>query len=133
MSQAEFMTAFLDEMRRKELASLDHIAPHLSSAKGRLWMMTLVTKQDLWWNQRDRVRNHYQQGPYHERIQALQTQRGQEAFRHEYVSASLVFANLRTEAGETLAPTVGGYDAIIRAANLQKVFSTALTLIGDRK
>jgi hypothetical protein len=98
-------------------------------AKKKIWMITLVTKQDLWWKDRNEVRRHYMEGPYNEQIKEIANKRGQQNFAHEYLSASLVISNLGTGAGELLAPTTGGYDQNIQFANLRQLFDAVLNFV----
>lgn len=129
MSIEGFLGTYLAEMRRVELDALKEIAPHLNAAPGRLWMITLITKQDLWWDQRDAVRRHYAEGEYNALIEGIARHRGEDDFRHDYFSASLVLSNFRTDPGEVLAPTVAGYDQAIRLANLNRLFDGILKLV----
>lgn len=134
MSTEDFMAAFLADMRRLELDGLREIAPHLKTAPGRLWMVTLVTKQDLWWADRETVRRYYTEGEYNALIEDVARARGDDNFRHDYLSASLVLTNFRTDQGEILASTVAGYDQGIRLANLNRLFDAVIALVsGERR
>jgi HD superfamily phosphohydrolase YqeK len=73
-------------------------------------MMTLVTKQDLWWQKRHLLKDYYQLGNYSESIQKIQNTLGQANFIHEYISASLLTENFAVANGEILAPVSAGYD-----------------------
>lgn len=90
-------------------------------------MLTLVTKQDLWWDRRGEVRGYYEQGQYNTHITDIARARGSQNFRHDYVSASLVISNFRTGNGEILAQTIGGYDEIIQAQNQANLLRTITT------
>lgn len=128
------MAVYLPEMRRLELDSLREIVPHLKAALGRLWMITLVTKQYLWWANREAVRRHYAEGEYSALIEEIARARGDDNFRHDYLSASLVLSNLRTDPGEVLASTVAGYDQGLRLANLNRLFDAVVVLVsGERR
>lgn len=87
-------------------------------------MITLVTKQDLWWNDRLDAQRFYTEGEYDEYIRRIVHDRGAQNFSHEYLSASLVINNLVTAAGESLSPTTGGYDQNIQYAHLQRLLET---------
>jgi hypothetical protein len=125
MSQDDFMQAYLLDRQNRELELLDEIVPPLKVTKGRIWVLTLVNKQDLWWAERNSVQQHYVHGEYHDRIESVLSHKGNENFRHDYLSASLVVSNFRTESGETLALTAAGYDQAVRLANLDN-FLTAV-------
>lgn len=87
-------------------------------------MITLVTKQDLWWNERNKVKDHYMNGEYNSTIEKVMGRRGRNNFAHEYVSASLVLSNFSTSSGELLAPNTAGYDQNIQLENLLNLFKT---------
>jgi energy-coupling factor transporter ATP-binding protein EcfA2 len=126
MLKEEFIHEYFETSRATELEIIDGLVPHLQDARGKTWMITLVTKQDLWWRERVQVKNHYTRGKYNECIQQIANQRGKQHFRHEYLSASLVLSNLKTESGELLVPTTEGYDQNIQYANLKEFTDTLL-------
>ncbi|MFM9960885.1 MAG: hypothetical protein ACKV2Q_06635 [Planctomycetaceae bacterium] len=129
MTRLQFLKAFTERQRQSELQVLREIQPHLEAAYGRIWMLTLVTKQDLWWKNRKTVEEHYTQGEYNRIVDEIAARRGSEQFSHEFVSASLVIQNLMTNIGEELAPTTAGYDQTRRAANLLALLETVDTLV----
>ena len=120
-SKDEFVAEYLEQMRMEELRVTREMLPHLKMAEGKLWMVTLVTKQDLWWRHRADVRKHYVEGEYNALIEELRASLGRKSFTHEYVSASLVVSNLQTNDGTVLVPTAEGYDQGIQYANLGNV------------
>jgi len=103
---------------------MELLMPRLCDAKANIWMITLVTKQDLWWNQRTSVKDHYMKGEYNQFIEQIIHQRGRQNFVHEYLSTSLVISNFVTAQNELLKPTVAGYDQNIQFANLQQLNET---------
>ena len=119
LTHKEYLDAYLDYNRQREIAALEQIAPHLKAAKGKTWMITLVTKQDLWWRERQAVEKHYKEGKYEDLIEAIVREKGREGFVHNYFSVSLVPRNLRTRDEEVLALTTAGYDEPLRLANLK--------------
>jgi energy-coupling factor transporter ATP-binding protein EcfA2 len=60
--------AFLKEQRQLEIDMLDEWIPLLGGAESAGWLITVVTKADLWWRQRDKVLTHYETGPYYEAL-----------------------------------------------------------------
>jgi energy-coupling factor transporter ATP-binding protein EcfA2 len=126
-SQEQFLAAHIAEQREKELAVITDLAHHIKTAEQKIWMLTLVTKQDLWWDRRGEVRGYYEQGQYNTHITDIARARGSQNFRHDYVSASLVISNFRTGNGEILAQTIGGYDEIIQAQNQANLLRTITT------
>lgn len=123
-SQEQFLAAYLAEQRGKELAVIAELAHHIKTAEKKIWMITLVTKQDLWWDRRAEVRDYYEQGPYSASIGEIAAARGSQNFRHEFLSASLVIHNFRTGQGEPLAGNIGGYDEVIQAQNQANLLRT---------
>lgn len=128
MSREEFVAAYTDNRRALELDVIRELTPHLLSAEKKIWMVTLVTKQDIWWKERAAVRDYYMEGSYSDWIKTLQQKRGERLFRHEYLSASLVMSNFASGRGELLAPTTEGYDQNIQMANLHKLVETVKEL-----
>jgi hypothetical protein len=118
----EFISSYLDTKRKLELDLLNHLTPHLSVASNsRIVMMTLVTKQDLWWLNRHEIRSHYQNKDYQKSIENIQNTLGKNNFNHEYISASLITENFATGNGEILAPVAEGYDQKIQLINFDKI------------
>jgi hypothetical protein len=118
----EFLDAHVKDRRIIEIDLLDQLVPHLSVASNsKIVMMTLVTKQDLWWHSRHLVRDYYQRGIYHESINKIQNTLGQANFIHDYISASLLTENFSVGNGEILAPVAEGYDQKIQLVNFDRV------------
>jgi hypothetical protein len=115
MSPSQFLAAYLQECRAREEAVLAKLEPYLLTAKRNLRMLTLITKQDLWWDQRAAVRQHYETGAYGQAIQRIEQQRGK-GFIHDYVPVSLVMSNFMDGRGEILEPTTQGYDQMLQQA-----------------
>jgi len=124
MTKAEFFESYLQNRRDREQEIINNLTPRLMDAKGKIWMITLVTKQDLWWDDRTQVDKHYLEGPYNDCIQQIIRKRGEQNFAHEYLSVSLIINNLVTSAGEVLASTVSGYGQPIQLANSTKFVET---------
>jgi hypothetical protein len=93
-------------------------------------MLTLVTKQDLWWHERYDVKDFYERGAYNELINELRAHKGAANFSHDYVSASFNLLNFRTYDGKVLQSTEGGYDSTIWVANYKNVLNHIKAMIG---
>lgn len=93
--------------------------PFLRDAKGKMKMITLVLKQDLWWDKKEEVEKHYTQGDYNKIIQEI-AQPKQRDFQHEYLSASLVHLNLRHQ-NKTFVKTNKGYDKMFQQIHLNEL------------
>jgi hypothetical protein len=124
MSQDAFLGAYLKACRDRELELMGKLAHHLMDARKKIWMITLVNKQDLWWAERLKVKAHYMDGDYNNYIEQITHARGQQYFMHEYLSASLVMNNFSTSKGELLSTTTGGYDQNLHYIHLQKLLET---------
>jgi len=132
MSIEDFVQAYRQSSMQRELDVIERLTPRLCDAKADIWMITLVTKQDLWWDQRESVKQHYMEGEYNQFIEQIKHQRGSQNFAHEYLSASLVMSNMVTPQNEVLASTVAGYDQNIQFANLQKLNEMIDTFVEKR-
>lgn len=120
MTLEEFLREYAAVCRNRELDVLRRIEPHLSIADQRKTIViTLVSKQDLWWNNRLEVNKHYVEGAYEQLIQNIRNQRGANNFIHEYRSTSLVMENFLSGDNELLIPTTQGYDQRLKVANFR--------------
>lgn len=120
----EFLKAFLLDRRADEVEVLRQLAPHLKLSQGRLWFLTLVAKQDIWWPKRSEVEKYYQDGEYGSDIRQLLRQQDARRFRHEFVFASLVIRNFVTGRGEKLKPNTEGYDHLLQVESLRRLIET---------
>lgn len=128
MTSNQFMDVYAEECRIRGLDVLNKISPYLSIAdRQKTVLITLVTKQDLWWNDRIKLQDYYQNGDYEKLIQDIRNKKGSASFIHEYQSASLVIENLFSGANELLVSTTGGYDQRLQAANFKKLIKTIET------
>lgn len=121
MSKKEFLQAYVEDRKKEEVRILKDLASRLRDAPGTIWMITLVTKQDLWWAQRDAVEDHYCKGEYNSIIEEIRKARGTNNFKHRYLSASLLWNTMRDGDGDPLVPTAEGYEQNIRSANLLRI------------
>jgi hypothetical protein len=119
-----FVTSFLDDCRKDELAVLERLRPHICAVGRKFWILTLVTKQDLWWHDRSNVETFYQEGRYGRAMAEIAGRIGSSNFRHESVFASLVISNFTTGNGELLAETTAGYDQNLQADSLRRFVRT---------
>jgi energy-coupling factor transporter ATP-binding protein EcfA2 len=120
----EFLRALLADRRADEVAVLRQLAPHLKLNRGRLWFLTLVAKQDLWWPKRSEVEKHYLDGDFGSAIRQILAQQDQRRFRHEIVFASLMIRNFVTGRGEKLKPNAEGYDQVLQVESLRRLIET---------
>ena len=114
MLPPEFLKAYIQNRREEELAIVRDLVQPMSVRNPNIWMMTVVTKQDLWWHQNAEVSDHYTTGEYNQCIEDIMSRRGHANFPHEYHGTSLIMNNFRTGDGLVLAPTAEGYDQTIQ-------------------
>jgi len=117
-----FVKSYLQACRDDEIAVVERITSVVQPAPGKLWFMSVIAKEDLWWPDRREVEASYLGGPYAAAIQRLRVGKGDQNFRHEYVPASLVISNLTTDKGEFLAKTIAGYDHRQQVQSLRRLF-----------
>lgn len=105
-----FVQKYLEACQKEEAKILERLCDSVRMCHQPIWMMSLVTKQDLWWDERDAVEDHYSTGKYRNIVAKCMGGKESHQFRHELVFASLVIRNLVTGRDETLKSTVAGYD-----------------------
>ena len=57
MSSKAFVKEFSEKQRKEEIAVLESIQPYIIACPSRLWLNSVVTKEDLWWPQREGVKD----------------------------------------------------------------------------
>jgi hypothetical protein len=118
----EFRKAFTADRRAEELKVLREIGPKINPPAGqKFWLMSLVTKQDLWFDDRSAVNEFYCAGDYAAEINKIQSRHGSRLFRHEVALASLVISNFETGRSERLQDNTAGYDHRLHALSLRSL------------
>ncbi len=115
---------YVEQARQEEIRIITEIANYFIQTKmeGNIKFLTLVTKQDLWWNQRDEVKAFYEAGEYNAQIEKLRSSKGTSLVPHEYVYASLIPRNMMS--GDTiLIPTASGFDIEIMKDSHEKLLT----------
>jgi hypothetical protein len=111
---------YLEEHRKREIELLMEWAPLLSAE----WILTVVTKADIWWDRRDEVASHYyHQGPYHKRLMELFP--NATAIVRPYSSISHRFYDI--------IPGAGGFDDSVRSSFRAEVFRVLREAIDKNK
>lgn len=111
----DFLEHYLAERRKSEISQLRTLAENIKNTKGKFWMVTLVNKQDLWYDVKNDVESYYLNGDYAKIIKQISDRKGDQ-FIHHYVSASLVDSNLKIGKGFNLN-SVPMYDEQLRLEN----------------
>lgn len=125
---ASFLTEFLAENRADELGVVQKLRPHICANTHKCWLLTLVTKQDLWWHQRAEVEKHYRQGKHGTDVDEMIKHCGGHNLRHEFVFGSLIINNFVTGRGEELTRTASGYDEKLKTRSLKRLWETLYAL-----
>jgi len=113
------ISKYSEKQRQEELSALLYLAPHLKVSKNPIHMLTLVTKQDLWWPVREDVMDFYKKKEYGLAISSIEAALGKNNFSHHFSSVSFVRQNLATQEDQRLiAPVSAGYDDQLQHANL---------------
>jgi hypothetical protein len=116
-----FLADYLEHCLKTEQQILKSVCDAVRKCAAPIWVLTLVTKQDLWWNERDVVEKHYTEGKYGKVVKECLGNKSERNFRHEVVSASLVIRNLTTGRDEIIKKTVAGYDAPLQEKSFEKL------------
>jgi len=117
MSSADFLNILTRENRKTEIEIVQELKHRIKDSNRKIWMITLVLKQDLWWNEREEVKRFYTEGTYNTEIAEMLVHKGVQNFEHIYVSASLL-ANNFWVGDKLLQPVAQGYDENIRLSNI---------------
>jgi hypothetical protein len=126
--EKQFLADFLGVSRNDEVEVLRRLEPHICASRSKCWLLTLVTKQDLWWPQRREVDDHYRLGEYGSIVNRIIQQAGAQRLRHELVPLSLVISNFITARGEVLAETAAGYDQRTQTWSIRRMWETLYAL-----
>jgi hypothetical protein len=119
----EFLRAFLQDRRDQELRILRELSPKVTPPLGgKFWLLTIVTKQDLRWDNRAEAESFCRGGEYAAEIAKIQNRHGGQLFRHELALSSLVISNFMTGKSELLKPNTAGYDHEHHIQSLQALF-----------
>lgn len=129
MSAKDFIQVYSIARRAEEIEMLDRLLSSLVPTRKKYFFLTLVTKQDLWWNERNGVKAHYSEGEYGQRIDQFRSKVGAHNFQHEFLPVSLTLSNLSSPSGELLKSTVAGYDHSIHLQHLSCMFENVGTLL----
>lgn len=125
----QFLDEYLADRRNEELRILKRVVPFVRTNPRRLWMLSLVTKQDLWWRQRMTVEQHYRSGTYGKAIEELTNKSDGQRFHHELAFVSLVINNFKTGRDEFLQKNVAGYDQFLQVQSIRRLFESIAVLM----
>jgi hypothetical protein len=127
-NKERFLEAFCAAKLEEERKVLDLLRPALEDAPGKLWLLTVVAKQDLWWDRRHDASAAYLSGVWAETLKEVSTRRGERAFRHETAFVCVVQSNLEDPEGEVLFKTAAGYDVSKQAESVNALLGKLAAL-----
>lgn len=130
MTAADFSKKYAEAMRKLELELLETLLGGLSAGTPQ-WMITMVSKQDLWWHDRTAVQKHYA-GDYSAKIAALEKRVGSANFQHEFAPVSFTQVNLTSD-GDALAEVNRGYDNVTWLRYLEAMYSAVYERLMEGK
>jgi hypothetical protein len=121
----------LIEKKKLEIDYLKKIAENIKNTNQKFWMLTLVNKQDLWWDRKVEVNDYYKTGEYNKIVEEIFKSKGTGNFVHEYISSALFNSNF-TIGTDFKVETVSGYDEPLRLGNFNNFVKMLNTLIHDK-
>ncbi len=127
-SKEDFLRDYFADRRADEIRVLKQLSPHLSVCAKKVWLLSIVTKQDLWGSQQGKAEEHYNRGDYGREIQDLAQKLGNRLFRSEIVFLSLIIQNLETINNERLQSNEVGYDMGCVIRSLRVLFAVVAGL-----
>jgi hypothetical protein len=129
MTEKKFFAAYAKKQRAAEIEALDAATDGLKGYPRKVWMVTLVTKEDLWTGKSDEVKKHYEQGAYAEKVKQLGETIGAARFHHEFVYASLAIVNLKDLDGKSLCLHESEYDQAKQGESLERLMRVLEALV----
>jgi energy-coupling factor transporter ATP-binding protein EcfA2 len=109
-SKESFLASYLEACRHDELAVLKRIVGFLTTTPGRMWLLSVVAKEDLWESDAPLASRFYNDGEYANLLDTVLKTKGAANFRHELLRTSLVISNFETIKCERLKKNSEGYD-----------------------
>ena len=128
----DILDAFLENRREKEINALKELLDSLKDFKGFTWMITIINKQDIWWSQRDLVKEYYVDGEYAEIILEFEKRVGEGNFNHTFIPCSLTIENFKLPDGLVNVNTASGYDIPLHLTYMNTCLSKLHKLIDPR-
>jgi len=106
----EFLGQYLPDRRLDEIRVLKQLAPHLAACQQKIWLLSVVAKEDLWSDERPEVSEHYRNGAYGSEVAAIIDAKNVANFRTELSFVSLIINNFKTGTDELIKKNLEGYD-----------------------
>ncbi|MGL6076363.1 MAG: hypothetical protein ACRC8S_19595 [Fimbriiglobus sp.] len=129
-TKTAFLDKYLSDRRQAEINLLRDLANSISLTQGKIWLLSVVSKEDLWSESALEVREHYEQGEYSKVIHDIANAKGAELFHHEIAYGAMAIMNFATEQEPTLVKNTAGYDQVRLAKSVMSVFQIVYKLKG---
>lgn len=129
-SDGAVVTEYLEGRRHAESDLFTQFSQELCGVSGKIGLMLLVTKQDLWWHERHLVESHYKRGAYASGFRRLGEAKKAVGFVSARQSASLSLQNLVTSDRKVLVPTTSGYDQLLQRVNYGALVKKLEEIVG---
>ena len=101
---------YTENRRAREVELLDYIYKATETAANPFWIITVVSKQDLWSHRHREVKEFYEHGPYADVLKKFEVRHGSAKFQHEIFNCSFTLGNFVTEREGIVAQNNAGYD-----------------------
>lgn len=124
MSADEFLAEYLAAAREEELQVLRRVMDYVKLSPAKMWVLSVIGKEDLWFGTREEVERTYRLGAYGDLVAAVVDAKNRSDFRHEFVFCSLLIRNFGTGRGEQLAVSTSGYDQSQQVKSVHRLFET---------
>jgi hypothetical protein len=116
----------LEELIRKgqteEMELVKRLAPFIRTCPKKMWSLSIVTKQDLWYPDRVEAERNYRDGEYAKEIESIVAVKGDQNFRHDVLFCALVISNWVSKSKETLRKCTEGYDHKQQIESVRRLF-----------
>ena len=93
-AKSKFLLAYLKEAIEDEIEIVQKLIPFVEVAPNSPWVLSVITKQDLWWKQRLEAEKFYTNGTYGKILDELRARNPH--IRYEQAFVSLTISNFRS-------------------------------------
>ena len=122
-TSSQFLDKYSAHRRDLETQFLSELLAGIRHIEHPICLVTVVNKQDLWWESRADVRAWYNDGRYGEQVNDFISEVGGRGIQHEFIPISSVVTNFVTPNNEMLASTCAGYDQATHLRHLHAFFN----------
>lgn len=123
-----FLREYLAQRQAAEIQVLQRVLDHIGRSGKRTWLVSAVTKRDLWWPRRAEVEYYYNKGEYGGLVSAFAASVNGRLFRHELVFLSLTINRFQTGEDTLLLNNAAGYDHPLHFESQRRMLETLAAL-----